>query len=238
MVEKVPAEGVGLSALRRSSKVCAGYTPPVDKGDGRSPVFVAPEDFTNTSNSVFASCFSALLMDEDDEGTEARDKDPAPVPTVKEEMSHSRLSREARIGSLEWGELRSKLPSSLHNASPGHGNSAAEAVWNVLDEIGTGCPGWNGCSAASARGGFTQSSGEVQWSEARRNREAMTAMEAIRRSIQAKADCLREHAAVGGHKLCGGDDFYTALDKHNVVIERESRDAVAMLGRKLLPFSL
>ena len=63
----------------------------------------------------------------------------------------------------------------------------------------------------------------------------MTAMEMIRRSIQAKADCLREHAAVGGHKLCGGDDFYTALDEHNVVIERESRDAVAMLAKKLLP---
>ena len=98
VVEKVPAEGVGLSALRRSSKVCAGYTPPVEKGDGRSPVFVAPEDSTNTSNSVFASCFSALLMDEDDEGTEARDGDLLQVPTVKEEMGCSRLAREARIG--------------------------------------------------------------------------------------------------------------------------------------------
>ena len=89
--------------------MCAGYTLPVAKGEGRSPVLVASDDSTTTLDSVFAS-FSALLMDEDDEGTEARDGDLLHVPTVKEEMGHSRLAREVRIGSLEWEELRSKLP--------------------------------------------------------------------------------------------------------------------------------
>lgn len=54
------------------------------------------------------------------------------------------------------------------------------------------------------------------------------------KSFQAKAACLRQYAKVGGHKLWGGDDFYTALSEHNMVIGREAHDAVAMLACALL----
>ena len=221
-----------MSALRRSLRTRTGWTP-ASGGGRRSSVPVAQEGPT-TPDSVFAS-FSAFLDDVVDEDPEDGSNDFVQVPIVKEEMEHGRVAQDAHIGSLEWDELRNTLPSNLHNISPGRGNSAAAAVWSVLDEIGTGSPGWEKCSAASRRGEFTRSSGEVQWNEARRGQEAESAMETFRRSLQAKANCLREHATVGGHKLCGGDDFYTALDEYNVILERETRDAVAMLASALLP---
>ena len=42
------------------------------------------------------------------------------------------------------------MPENLLEGSPGRENSAAAAVWDVLEEIGTGSPGWNRCGAAAA----------------------------------------------------------------------------------------
>ena len=91
--------------------------------------------------------------------------------------------------------------------SPGLENSAAAAVRDVLEDIGTGSPGWNRCSAATARGQFVQSSGVARGGDGDRAREVDGALRVFRESLRAKAECLRQHEEVGGHKLCGADDF-------------------------------
>ena len=67
-----------------------------------------------------------------------------------------------------------------------------------LDEIGTGAPGSNRCSAAETRGEFAKSSGEAQWGEIKRGREAVTARDTFQRAFKLIAACLRKHAKVGG----------------------------------------
>ena len=57
------------------------------------------------------------------------------------------------------------MPGRQLEAPRGMEISAAAAVWDVLEETGTGCPGWNRCGAAKARGEFVQSCGEAQWDE-------------------------------------------------------------------------
>ena len=69
-----------------------------------------------------------------------------------------------------------------------------------------------------------KSSGEAQWGEIKRGRGAVTALDTFQRAFKLKAACLHKHAKVGGHKLCGGDDFYTSLSDHNMVIERGAHE--------------
>ena len=106
----------------------------------------------------------------------------------------------------------------------------------MLSDIGTGSPGWNRCSAAKAKGVFVKASEPPPWSDARRSSEAEAALRVIQASLRAKAKCLRENSAVGGHKhrMCGGDDFSTAMHEHNVVLEKETSDAIGMLAEAFL----
>ena len=128
-----------------------------------------------------------------------------------------------------WEGLETKVPEGLRSFSPGRGNSAAAAVCDVLDAIGIESPGWSRCGASKARGRFTPAAGPP-WGERRRQREARSALDILRQSIRAKAKYLAEHARVGGHKRCG-DDFYAALDEHNVLLAEETDAAVSMLAK-------
>ena len=126
------------------------------------------------------------------------------------------------------------MSENLLEESPGLENSAAAAVWDVLEEIGTGSPGWNRCGAATARGRFVQSSGVALGGDGDRDREANDALRVFRESLRAKAVCLRQHEEVGGHKMCGADDFYTAMHEHNVMLEKEASSAICMMAKALL----
>lgn len=113
--------------------------------------------------------------------------------------------------------------------SPDCGNSAAAAVCEVLDAIGAGSPGWNRCGASKTRRRFVSAAKPV-WSARRRQREAGSALDTFRGSLRAKAKCLAEHAKTSGHRLCG-DDFYAALEEHDVLLAKETYKAVGVLAK-------
>ena len=71
------------------------------------------------------------------------------MSVVGDKVQRARVAHCARLGSLEWEDLKRKVPENLLEGSPGLENSAAAAVWDVLEEIGTGSPGWNRCGAAT-----------------------------------------------------------------------------------------
>ena len=193
--------------------VCGGQDPPVP---------------------MYAS-FSAFLEDvDDDPSDEAVNLYPPEVPVVRSKVACARVAHDARLGTLEWKDLKDKAPACMRDGSQGMRNSAEEAVWEVLSDIGTGSPGWNRCSAAKAKGAFVKASESPPWSDARRSSEAEAALRVMQESLHAKAKCLRENSAVGGHRMCGGDDFYTAMHEHNVVLEKETSDAIGMLAEVLL----
>jgi len=182
---------------------------------------------------MYAS-FSAFLEDVgDDPSDEAVNLDPPGVPVVRSKVSCARVARGARLGTLEWEDLKGNAPACMREGSQ-RGNSAEAAVWEVLSDIGTGSPGWNRCSAAKAKGVFVKASESPPWSDARRSSEAEAALRVFQKSLRAKAECLRQHSVVGGHKLCGADDFYTAMHEHNVMLEKETSDAIGMLAEVLL----
>ena len=100
-----------------------------------------------------------------------------------------------------------------------------------MEDIGTGCPGWNRCGAAKARGRFVQSSGVAQRVDGDLEREVDDALRVFRESLRAKAACLRQHEEVGGHKLCSADEFYTAMHEQNVMLEKEASSSICMMAK-------
>ena len=101
-----------------------------------------PIDLIDVQQPTPSSSFSAFLdiVAEDD----VEDESPA-VPAVVEQVA---VDCNGRLGSLDWKEIENKLPDGLQDTLTGSGNSASEAVWCVLESIGTGCPGWNRCGAS------------------------------------------------------------------------------------------
>ena len=87
------------------------------------------------------SSFSAFLEDaNDDDDLSAEAVDPPTVPVVDDAVQRGPGACRVRLGSLEWEDLKHEVPESLLEGSPGRENSAAAAVWDVLEDIGTGSP--------------------------------------------------------------------------------------------------
>ena len=103
---------------------------------------------------------------DDDPADEAVNLDPPGVPVVRSKVSCARVAHDARLGTLEWKDLKDKAPACMHEGSQGIRNSAEAAVWEVLGDIETGSPGWNRCSAAKAKGTCVQASESPPWSDA------------------------------------------------------------------------
>ena len=195
--------GVGYSALCRSSRSCPSFSKPVKEGPSNSVNEHAPSVLPSRVPQF--SSFSAFLEDandDDDLGVEA--VDPPTVSVVDDAVQRGLGASCVRLGSLEWEDLKREVPKSLLEGLPGRENSAAAAVWDVLEDIGTGSPGWNRCGAAAARGRFVQSPGVARGGDGDRNREATDALRVFRESLRAKAACLRQNK---GHEMCGADDF-------------------------------
>jgi len=90
---------------------------------------------------MYAS-FSAFLEDvDDDPSDEAVNLYPPEVPVVRSKVACARVAHDARLGTLEWKDLKDKAPACMRDGSQGMRNSAEEAVWEVLSDIGTGSPG-------------------------------------------------------------------------------------------------
>ena len=58
---------------------------------------------------------------------------PPTVSVVGDEVQRARVAHCARLGSLDWEDLKHKAPECLLEGSPGLENSAAAAVWDVLE---------------------------------------------------------------------------------------------------------
>ena len=56
----------------------------------------------------------------------------------------------------------------------------------------------------------------------------------FRKGLRAKEVCIRQHEEVGGHKLCGADEFYTAMHEQNVMLEKEASGAICMMAKAFL----
>ena len=88
--------------------------------------------------------FSAFLEDMDDDLDPADAAvDPPEVPVTRGKVLCARVAHAARLGTLEWEDLKDKAPACVHEGSQDIQNSAEAAVWEVLGDIGTGSPGWN-----------------------------------------------------------------------------------------------
>ena len=153
VMRAMPVGEVGYSALSRSSRPCPSFSLPVTKGPSGSMKAHAPS-VPPSPVPLFAS-FSVFLEDnDDDDDLNEEAVDPPNVSVVGEKVQRARVAHCARLGTLEWKDLKRKVPESLLEGPPGLENSAAAAVWDVLEDIGTGSPGWNRCGAAKARGRF------------------------------------------------------------------------------------
>ena len=131
----LPVGDAGYSALSRSSRWCPSFSLPVDKGPRGSMAARAPS--VSSSPVPRFSSFSAFLEDADgneDPGAEA--VDPPTVSVVGDEVQRARVARCARLGSLDWEDLKHKVPACVLEGSPGLENSAAAAVWDVLEDVG------------------------------------------------------------------------------------------------------
>ena len=213
-------------ALRESATRQVWTTRPVRDHGEASNRLTEVIDVQQPTPSYSFSAFLDIAAEDDTE-----DETPV-VPSVVERVA---VDRNEGLGSLDWKVIENKLPDGLQDTLTGSGNSASEAVWCVLENIGTGCPGWNRCGASKMTGKFVQSSGDKRWGARRCYREADDALKVLRQSYLAKAECLRQHRRTGGRgNRIHNEDFNAALDEHNVVLEKEKLDAIGMLARTFI----
>ena len=72
------------------------------------------------------SSFSAFLEDtDDDDDLDVEAADPLSVSIVGDKVQRARVAHCLRLGSLEWEDLKHKVPENLLEGSPGRENSAA-----------------------------------------------------------------------------------------------------------------
>ena len=180
------------SALLRSPPRSVEPWTPVVNGGCADVLSSTPDGLTSPTPRYRS--FSAFLGGSVNDGDSDEEGDGPPgVPMVGDTVSLSRVAHEARLEPLEWEDLKGKVPECIREASPRTTNSAETAVWDVLDDIGTGSPGWTRCGATKARVAFSPSP-----DDARRGSDAEEPRRVFRKSSQAKAKCLRQHEAFGG----------------------------------------
>ena len=192
VMSKLPVGWAEYSALLRSPPRSVEPWTPVVNGGCADVLSSTPGGLTSPTPRYRS--FSAFLGGSVNDGDSDEEGDGPPgVPMVGDTVSLSRVAHEARLEPLEWEDLKGKVPECIREASPRTTNSAETAVWDVLDDIGTGSPGWTRCGATKARVAFSPSP-----DDARRGSDAEEPRRVFRKSSQAKAKCLRQHEAFGG----------------------------------------
>ena len=106
---EVPVGEAGYSALSRSSRLCPSFSLPVERGPSGSMAARAPS--VSPSPAPQFSSFSAFLEDNDgDDDLDVEAVDPPTVPVIGDKVQRARVAHCARLGTMEWKDLKHKVP--------------------------------------------------------------------------------------------------------------------------------